>query len=112
MAKEKITHLQAMGADVLTTRSDVEKGHPECEERRRVCARARACFCCSVRGQARLHYTHTPNPPNPPSPHTDYQDIAERLARESGGEGFFFACACVCARAHGAPSSDPKPARF
>ena len=63
MAKEKITHLQAMGADVLTTRSDVEKGHPECEERRRVCARARACFCCSVRGQARLHYTHTPNPP-------------------------------------------------
>ena len=26
MAKEKVTHLQAMGAKVVTTRSDVEKG--------------------------------------------------------------------------------------
>lgn len=29
MGKEKITHLRAMGAEVIITRSDVEKGHPE-----------------------------------------------------------------------------------
>ena len=29
MAQEKIFHLKAMGADVITTRSDVGKGHPE-----------------------------------------------------------------------------------
>ncbi len=29
MAQEKIFHLRAMGADVLTTRSDVGKGHPD-----------------------------------------------------------------------------------
>ncbi|MGI9371734.1 MAG: pyridoxal-phosphate dependent enzyme [Hyphomicrobiales bacterium] len=29
MAQEKIFHLRAMGAEVLTTRSDVGKGHPE-----------------------------------------------------------------------------------
>lgn len=29
MAQEKIFHLRAMGAEVLTTRSDVVKGHPE-----------------------------------------------------------------------------------
>ncbi len=29
MGKEKITHLKAMGAEVITTRSDVEKGHPD-----------------------------------------------------------------------------------
>lgn len=44
MSAEKISHLRAMGAEVVLTRSDVEKGHPEY-----------------------------------------YQDMAERLARESGG---------------------------
>jgi cystathionine beta-synthase len=29
MSREKILHLQAMGAEVLITRSDVNKGHPE-----------------------------------------------------------------------------------
>src|SRR5690349_22248872 len=29
MAREKIQHLRAMGADVRITRSDVGKGHPE-----------------------------------------------------------------------------------
>lgn len=29
MAQEKVFHLRAMGAEVLTTRSDVGKGHPE-----------------------------------------------------------------------------------
>jgi cystathionine beta-synthase len=29
MSAEKISHLRAMGAEVLLTRSDVEKGHPE-----------------------------------------------------------------------------------
>jgi len=29
MAKEKIIHLKALGAEVVVTRSDVEKGHPE-----------------------------------------------------------------------------------
>ncbi|MCW5588796.1 MAG: pyridoxal-phosphate dependent enzyme [Legionellales bacterium] len=29
MGKEKIIHLRAMGAEVITTRSDVEKGHPD-----------------------------------------------------------------------------------
>lgn len=29
MSREKISHLQAMGAEVVMTRSDVEKGHPE-----------------------------------------------------------------------------------
>ena len=29
MAQEKIFHLRAMGAEVLTTRSDVGKGHPD-----------------------------------------------------------------------------------
>jgi cystathionine beta-synthase len=29
MSQEKIFHLRALGADVITTRSDVEKGHPE-----------------------------------------------------------------------------------
>ena len=29
MAREKISHLRAMGAEVVLTRSDVEKGHPE-----------------------------------------------------------------------------------
>ena len=29
MAKEKIIHLEALGAEVVVTRSDVEKGHPE-----------------------------------------------------------------------------------
>ena len=29
MAREKIIHLEALGAEVLITRSDVEKGHPE-----------------------------------------------------------------------------------
>tara|TARA_B100000676_G_scaffold46763_1_gene45419 strand:+ start:14858 stop:15826 length:969 start_codon:yes stop_codon:yes gene_type:complete len=29
MAKEKIIHLKALGAEVIVTRSDVEKGHPE-----------------------------------------------------------------------------------
>src|SRR2546426_32501 len=29
MAREKILHLQAMGAEVVTTRSDVGKGHPD-----------------------------------------------------------------------------------
>src|SRR3989442_5039395 len=29
MAREKILHAQAMGADVVTTRSDVGKGHPD-----------------------------------------------------------------------------------
>ncbi len=29
MGKEKIIHLKAMGAEVITTRSDVEKGHPD-----------------------------------------------------------------------------------
>ncbi|QPC44832.1 pyridoxal-phosphate dependent enzyme [Kaustia mangrovi] len=29
MAQEKVFHLRAMGADVITTRSDVGKGHPE-----------------------------------------------------------------------------------
>jgi len=29
MAKEKIIHLEALGAEVVITRSDVEKGHPE-----------------------------------------------------------------------------------
>ena len=29
MAKEKIIHLEALGAEVIITRSDVEKGHPE-----------------------------------------------------------------------------------
>jgi cystathionine beta-synthase len=29
MSKEKILHLQAMGAEVIITRSDVNKGHPE-----------------------------------------------------------------------------------
>lgn len=29
MSGEKISHLRAMGADVVLTRSDVEKGHPE-----------------------------------------------------------------------------------
>src|SRR5580700_5134702 len=29
MAQEKILHLRAMGADVVMTRSDVSKGHPE-----------------------------------------------------------------------------------
>src|SRR6185295_2521832 len=44
MSGEKISHLRAMGAQVLLTRSDVEKGHPEY-----------------------------------------YQDMAERIARETGG---------------------------
>lgn len=44
MSAEKISHLRAMGATVLLTRSDVEKGHPEY-----------------------------------------YQDMAERIARETGG---------------------------
>jgi cystathionine beta-synthase len=43
MSREKIFHLKAMGADVVLTRSDVGKGHPEY-----------------------------------------YQDVAERLARETG----------------------------
>jgi cystathionine beta-synthase len=43
MSDEKISHLRAMGAEVLLTRSDVAKGHPEY-----------------------------------------YQDIAERIARETG----------------------------
>src|SRR5262250_1854850 len=29
MAQEKVLHLKAMGAEVLLTRSDVSKGHPE-----------------------------------------------------------------------------------
>src|ERR1700755_3032099 len=29
MAREKILHAQAMGAEVITTRSDVGKGHPD-----------------------------------------------------------------------------------
>jgi cystathionine beta-synthase len=29
MSQEKIFHLRALGAEVITTRSDVEKGHPE-----------------------------------------------------------------------------------
>src|SRR6056297_144081 len=29
MSREKITHLQALGAEVVHTRSDVGKGHPE-----------------------------------------------------------------------------------
>ena len=29
MAKEKIIHLKALGAEVVVTRSDVQKGHPE-----------------------------------------------------------------------------------
>lgn len=29
MSREKISHLKAMGASILMTRSDVEKGHPE-----------------------------------------------------------------------------------
>jgi cystathionine beta-synthase len=44
MAREKVFHLQAMGAEVRMTRSDVGKGHPEY-----------------------------------------YQDMAERIARETGG---------------------------
>lgn len=44
MSDEKISHLRAMGAEVVLTRSDVGKGHPEY-----------------------------------------YQDIAERIAKESGG---------------------------
>jgi cystathionine beta-synthase len=44
MSDEKISHLRAMGAEVVLTRSDVAKGHPEY-----------------------------------------YQDVAERLARESDG---------------------------
>lgn len=47
MSREKIAHLRAMGVDVVLTRSDVAKGHPEY-----------------------------------------YQDLAERIARESGA---FFA---------------------
>jgi len=43
MSREKIFHLRAMGAEIVMTRSDVEKGHPEY-----------------------------------------YQDIAERIARETG----------------------------
>jgi len=43
MSAEKISHLRAMGAEVVLTRSDVEKGHPEY-----------------------------------------YQDMAERIAKESG----------------------------
>ncbi len=43
MSQEKVTHLRALGTTVVTTRSDVEKGHP-----------------------------------------AYYQDIAERMARESG----------------------------
>ena len=44
MAREKVQHLRALGADVRITRSDVGKGHPEY-----------------------------------------YQDVAERIARETGG---------------------------
>ena len=44
MSREKIFHLKAMGTDVILTRSDVGKGHPEY-----------------------------------------YQDMAERIARETGG---------------------------
>ncbi len=29
MSREKITHLKLLGAEIITTRSDVEKGHPE-----------------------------------------------------------------------------------
>ena len=29
MSKEKVMHLEAMGVDIIFTRSDVEKGHPE-----------------------------------------------------------------------------------
>ena len=29
MSKEKVMHLEAMGVDIVFTRSDVEKGHPE-----------------------------------------------------------------------------------
>ncbi len=29
MSREKISHLQALGAEIVITRSDVEKGHPE-----------------------------------------------------------------------------------
>src|SRR3989338_6976017 len=29
MSKEKISHLRALGAQIINTRSDVEKGHPE-----------------------------------------------------------------------------------
>jgi cystathionine beta-synthase len=29
MSREKIRHLKAMGAKIVMTRSDVEKGHPE-----------------------------------------------------------------------------------
>src|SRR6266536_652936 len=31
MSQEKVFHLKALGADVVMTRSDVEKGHPGCE---------------------------------------------------------------------------------
>src|SRR5713226_5701387 len=47
MSREKIFHLKAMGAEVMLTRSDVGKGHPEY-----------------------------------------YQDMAERLARETPGSLF------------------------
>ena len=29
MSQEKISHLRALGAEIVNTRSDVEKGHPE-----------------------------------------------------------------------------------
>jgi cystathionine beta-synthase len=29
MSREKVRHLQAMGAEIVTTRSDVQKGHPD-----------------------------------------------------------------------------------
>jgi cystathionine beta-synthase len=74
MSGEKISHLRAMGAEVVLTRSDVEKGHPEYYQdmAQRLAAETPGSFYVNQFG-------------NPANPRAHYATTGPEIWRQMGG---------------------------
>lgn len=74
MSEEKISHLRAMGAEVVLTRSDVEKGHPEYYQdmAAAIAAKDPSCFYINQFG-------------NQNNPHAHYETTGPEIWRQMDG---------------------------
>ena len=75
MSDEKISHLRAMGAEVMLTRSDVGKGHPEYYQD--IAARI---------AKERANHFYTDQFRNPANPQTHYDETGPEIWEQMGGK--------------------------
>ena len=75
MSDEKISHLRAMGAEVMLTRSDVGKGHPEYYQD--IAARI---------AKERANHFYTDQFSNPANPQAHYDETGPEIWQQMGGK--------------------------